>query len=148
MNYRLLFLLVWSKNNNNSSSQGWSNISTDALYWLANTGLLFHLSNTDPRSGLLRFSVMVHVFTQEERGPRESKWEEERGDKLNEGLWPDGLEACWSEPTLANTCKRQACFNYSSLQQIDYCHTRMRYFSTLISDQSTLTNKDQINICT
>lgn len=87
----------WSDQRITTTGLHW--VEADALCWLDNVGLLFHLSNTDPQSELLALSVMVQVFTEEEGDPRERKQEAEIEDELKSrslGWWIVIL-LCWCQ---------------------------------------------------
>lgn len=93
MNYILLFLLVWSKNNNNSPLPGWSTTSSAARWITQDYYFIFLILILN--QGFCCLVQWSKFSIQEERDPRETKREAERGDdELKRKSWPDGFEPC------------------------------------------------------
>lgn len=122
MNYRLLS--CWFDQRITTTVLGWVGalpvlmLSTDWVtqeYYFSNTD--FFSSSSSPRC-----FVQWSKFLEEERGSELKK-------RRSSARWIWRLLCL--VPARANICKRQACFDYTSPTQIECCHARMRYFSTL-----------------
>lgn len=92
-------------------------------YYFSNThppsvGFFFSSSSPPPPRCFVQWSK----FLEEERGSELKK-------RRSSARWIWRLLCL--VPARANICKRQACFDYTSPTQIECCHARMRYFSTL-----------------
>lgn len=132
----------WSDQRITTTGLRW--VEADALCWLDNVGLLFHLSNTDPQSELLALSVMVQVFTEEEGDPRERKQEAEIEDELKSrslGWWIVIL-LCWCQWLPMHAHHEPFNFNYTLPQQ--YCFASV--YTERSKDQSRSTDTKRMSI--
>lgn len=147
MNYRLLFLLVWSKNNNNNPSlvgalpvlmlsADWI---TQDYYFISQIQILDQgfCCLVEWSKFLFRKRAILEIGSKRRMGG---------GNKTNVFGQMD-LNPALLMPVLASICKRQACSNYTPAQQIERCHARMKYFCalSLIKDRTHIGR--QMNTC-